>query len=51
MHRVLVAALCLIACAGCNTISGIGKDLQAIGDALTNAADDAETGDTKPDTR
>jgi predicted small secreted protein len=28
--------------AACNTIAGLGKDVQAVGDAMTNSADDAK---------
>ena len=43
MNRILVAALGLLACAGCNTVSGFGKDLMAAGDALTKNAHDTST--------
>ena len=33
------AALCI---AGCNTVSGVGRDLQAAGHAVTSTAEDAK---------
>lgn len=41
MRILLVAALVMMA-AACNTVSGIGKDLQAVGDALTGASAEAQ---------
>lgn len=40
MNRIVIGALGLLACAGCNTVSGFGKDLMAAGDALTRNAHD-----------
>lgn len=37
----VIAALACLA-AACNTVAGIGKDLGAIGDALTGASEDAQ---------
>ncbi len=42
--------IALFACLGtvlsaCNTISGIGEDLQAAGGAITNKAEDIQDGD------
>ena len=37
---VLLAAPLMAA--GCNTMSGLGKDLGAVGDALTGAAEEAK---------
>jgi predicted small secreted protein len=33
--------------AGCNTISGVGKDVQAAGNAVSKTADEAKEGVTK----
>jgi predicted small secreted protein len=44
MHRALIIATAFLACTGCNTISGVGKDMQAVGGALTKTADGARTG-------
>ena len=32
----------LLAMTGCNTVSGLGKDIEAVGDAISDAADDAK---------
>jgi predicted small secreted protein len=40
MNRILIGALGLLACAGCNTVSGFGQDLAAAGKALTQNAHD-----------
>ena len=34
----LIAAAFLLALAGCNTVAGIGKDVQKAGSAVENAA-------------
>ena len=47
MHRALLVASAFMACAGCNTISGVGKDMSAIGGALSKTADDAASGKAK----
>jgi predicted small secreted protein len=47
MHRALIVASAFLACAGCNTISGVGKDMQAVGGALSKTADGARTGKTR----
>lgn len=39
--RMLIAAAALLASAGCNTVSGLGKDLSTVGDAVNRAASDA----------
>ena len=39
--RMLVVAAAFLAIAGCNTVSGIGKDLSTVGDAVSRAATDA----------
>jgi predicted small secreted protein len=36
---VLAAPILLSAC---NTIAGLGKDVEAVGDAMTNSAEDAK---------
>jgi predicted small secreted protein len=43
MNRFLIGAVMLAACAGCNTMSGFGKDLEAAGAALTKNAHDTST--------
>jgi len=40
--RRAIMALALLACAGCNTISGLGKDLQAVGSVLTDTAEESK---------
>jgi predicted small secreted protein len=47
MHRALIVASAFLVCAGCNTISGVGKDMQAVGGALSKTADGARTGKTR----
>jgi predicted small secreted protein len=42
----IIAALAGFSLSGCNTVSGVGRDLQAAGRAMTSAAEDA-----KPDRR
>jgi predicted small secreted protein len=37
---VMLAAPILLS--ACNTISGLGKDVEAVGDAMTNSAEDAK---------
>lgn len=39
---VLAAAAISLAVAGCNTISGLGRDAQGAGRAVTGAAEDAK---------
>ena len=39
--RMLVMAAAFLAAAGCNTVSGIGKDLSTVGEAVSRAATDA----------
>jgi predicted small secreted protein len=51
MHKLIIAAALLAACAGCNTVAGFGKDLQAIGGAVAGTAEGAENGTAKPVTR
>jgi predicted small secreted protein len=45
---IAVAVIALIGAAsllgGCNTTAGVGKDVSATGNAVTNAADKAEQG-------
>jgi entericidin B len=39
----LLTMICIaIACAGCNTIEGVGKDVKATGQAIENTADKAK---------
>jgi predicted small secreted protein len=37
MKKVIALALVAITLAGCNTISGIGKDVQKVGQVVTSA--------------
>ncbi len=39
---VLVAVAAALAVAACNTIAGVGRDTQAAGEAVTDAARDAQ---------
>lgn len=39
---VLAAALSAVLVAGCNTISGVGRDVSAAGHAVSKTADDAK---------
>jgi predicted small secreted protein len=39
---ILVVTAAALMTAACNTISGVGKDVQAAGKAVTGAADDAK---------
>ena len=41
---ILAAAAANLAVAGCNTIAGLGKDVQAAGSAVTRTADEAKEG-------
>jgi predicted small secreted protein len=40
---ILIAAAAALTTAACNTISGVGQDASAAGDAVTGAAEDAKT--------
>ena len=35
------AATCFMALLGCNTTEGVGEDIRAVGDAIDDAAEDA----------
>jgi predicted small secreted protein len=37
MNKVIALALVAIAATGCNTISGVGKDVQKVGQVITGA--------------
>lgn len=39
---VLTAAMSALLVASCNTVSGVGKDVQAAGKAVTRTADDVK---------
>jgi predicted small secreted protein len=39
---VLAAAVSAVLVAGCNTVAGVGKDVQAAGKAVTNTANDVK---------
>ena len=41
---ILAAAVATLAVAGCTTIAGVGKDVQAAGSAVTKTADEAKEG-------
>lgn len=43
MRKIITLALIAsaLAVSACNTISGIGRDVEAVGDAVTNSAEDA----------
>ena len=41
MHRAMIIGATLLALAGCNTVSGFGRDVSAIGNALTSASNEA----------
>ncbi|MBA4803474.1 MAG: entericidin A/B family lipoprotein [Brevundimonas sp.] len=38
---ILIAAAAALTTAACNTISGVGRDASAAGEAVTDAAEDA----------
>ena len=42
MKKLLVSIAAVFAIAGCNTISGAGKDIEAGGKAVEKAADDTK---------
>lgn len=45
MNRFAILGVALaVSLAGCNTVSGLGNDLQVLGGAMTNAATDAQSG-------
>jgi len=46
MNRLIVAAALLAACAGCNTVTGLGKDLQTIGGVIAGTAEGVQRGST-----
>jgi entericidin A len=37
MKKVFIIALAVFVCAGCNTISGFGRDVQKAGQVVTGA--------------
>ena len=37
MKKAIALSLCALVLAGCNTISGIGKDVQKVGQVVTSA--------------
>ena len=47
MRSIILSAAALVALAGCNTISGFGKDLQTLGGAMTRVSDDVADGNTR----
>jgi predicted small secreted protein len=44
MHAMLAAMFvgAIVGLAGCNTTEGVGRDIEAAGDAIEDAADDAK---------
>lgn len=44
----LVFAAALLACSGCNTVAGLGKDIQAVGGVLAGTAEGAQAGTQSP---
>jgi predicted small secreted protein len=40
--RLLIASLLVVAAGGCNTIEGLGKDIQKGGEKIEKAADKAK---------
>ena len=50
MRTIFLTTAAVVALGGCNTISGIGQDLQAVGTAMTRASDDAQSGDRRTST-
>jgi predicted small secreted protein len=42
MRTILILAACLAA-AGCNTVSGVGRDMASVGHAVTDTANDAKS--------
>ena len=47
MKFTLAAVLAVLALAACNTVQGVGRDLQAIGDALTGTSEEAQGKDAE----
>lgn len=47
LRRVLLAALACAFLGGCNTVSGVGKDIQSASEATSRAIDRAVDGDKK----
>jgi predicted small secreted protein len=42
MHRLAIpVTIAILACAGCNTVSGVGKDVQLVGKVVTKTANEA----------
>ncbi len=41
MRTMIVLAAAALVLAGCNTVAGIGRDVQAAGSAVAGAANDA----------
>ena len=40
--KPLLAAIMLLALAACNTVEGMGRDIGAAGDAISNSAEDTK---------
>lgn len=39
---IALAAASALASAACNTVAGVGRDVEAVGQAVTNAAEETE---------
>ncbi|MGI9509941.1 MAG: entericidin A/B family lipoprotein [Geminicoccaceae bacterium] len=44
LYRLLIALGLLASLNACNTVSGVGKDMEATGEAITDTAEDAKEG-------
>ncbi len=44
MPKIVFAVLALIALAGCNTMRGAGQDVSTAGNAISDEAQDAQSG-------
>src|SRR5262249_43355215 len=44
MKTIAIAAVAALLLAGCNTVAGVGKDMSAVGHAVTKTANDASRG-------
>ncbi|MEZ5939434.1 MAG: entericidin A/B family lipoprotein [Hyphomonadaceae bacterium] len=42
LRKAILVAMLAVTLGACNTIAGIGKDVSAAGDAVSDAADDAK---------
>jgi len=44
LRLLILSAFALVALAGCNTISGIGKDVKKVGEVVSDTAEDCRGG-------